>query len=167
MTNDDLKTLCNRLPLGVVIDRYLTTHLNNEVSKMVEQLGADLDPNTDEYKLLQKLAANKNAAVYDAVLELVTQTRDGTLNPPRFSEATVLEMAAEYRITNRKIGEWRRRRVCEAVGKGSMTRHQLETAVHLSGEPLTLMLDDLINSGLIRRDGDLYTGPDDNNVGTA
>ena len=141
---------------NAVLEAKTDRKTNEQLAELTRTFGAD----SEIIKPLAALKAANDEVARDALIHLLVES--GKLQMPlvTLGRDHAAMLAAKHGITNREVGDWRRRRVLEMTSRGPVTDRDIEREVFIKDAALDQLVSKLVKDGSLVRDGEGYKAPE-------
>jgi len=147
-------------PFALIANAVLETKTDPVISKQLADLIKSHGADSDIVKPLAALKAAKDAEAREEILRLLKESDDKQMPLLTMGHDDAAMLTAKHGITNRDVGDWRRRHVQEMASKGRITDLDIEREVFLKGTALDQLTAKLVKDGTLVRDGEGYKAPE-------
>jgi hypothetical protein len=137
---------------NAVLEAKTDPEINDQLTGLIKTLGAE----SPAVKALTTVKAAKDAEAREEIIRLLKESGDQQMPLLAMGHDDAAMLAAQHGITNREVGDWRRRRVQEMASKGRITDQDIEREVFLKGTALDQITARLVKDGTLVRDGEGY-----------
>ena len=147
-------------PVALVIDEVVNQKSDPKTSEQLSELSKEHGPDSDIVRLLAAHKSAKDDEIRDELRRILDESarQKQPLLPMNKEHAAML--AAKFGITNREVGDWRRRRIVDMASESLVNDEDIEREVYLHGSALDTMTAKLVKEGELVRDGHGYRTPE-------
>ena len=147
-------------PFPLIADEILAKRSDPKTTKQLADLIKSYGADSDIIKPLAALKAAKDDEARDELKRILEESGRQRLPLQPLGRDHAAMLAARFGITNRDVGDWRRRHVQEMASKGRITDQEIEQAVFIKGTALDQLTARLVKDGTLVRDGQGYRTPE-------
>lgn len=147
-------------PYALIADAILATKTDPEKTQLLTDTIKVCGADSDAARNMAALKAAKDDEARDELKRLLDESGRKQLPLMPLDRDHAAMLAAKFSITNREVGDWRRRSIVEMASKGRITDEDIERAVFTKGIALDQLTAQLVKDGKLVRDGQGYRTPE-------
>jgi hypothetical protein len=147
-------------PFSLIANAVLEAKTDRKTNEQLEELTRAFGADSEIIKPLAALKAANDDEARDALIQLLVESGKRQMPLVTLHRDHAAMLAAKHGITNREVGNWRRRRVLEMASKGPVTDMDIEREVFIKDAALNQLTSKLVKDGSLVRDGEGYKSPE-------
>jgi hypothetical protein len=147
-------------PFPLIADEILAKRSDPETTKQLADLIKKHGADSEIIRPLVAYKASMDDEARDELKRILDESGRQKLPLQPLDKDHASMLAARFGITNREVGDWRRRRIAEMAAGGLVTDDDIEREAHIKGSALDTMTAKLVKDGSLIRDGQGYRAPE-------